>query len=151
MEALWAPKDNSVFDLVPALFEEQVSTIYQNHGSPLVSSNNFWTVYQILLADFRQVPYVAEMEHIFEEQQRLDPMKCEVDVQLIPGLKPLRNDHYLNGVDGEVYLGGVRDLVGKADEIQRGIDHVEDTVLEESGGGTRVFAELTSDEDEDKN
>ena len=79
-------------------------------------------------------------------------MKCEVNVPLIPGLKPLHNDHYLNGVDREVYLGGVPDLVGEVDEIQVGMDHVEDPVLEVPNSGTHhVFAELTSDEDEDSN
>lgn len=144
MEARWAPRDSNVFKLVPDLFQVQITALYENIGSPAVSSNNFWTVYQQLWDAFHQVPQDPDMQKILEEQREMDPMDCSIDIPLIPGLAPLRNNRYGHNF-GDVYMGGV-----PAEEL---IEQDLDTSGSEANGGVvisqgthRVFAEFSDEE-----
>ncbi|KAG2121119.1 hypothetical protein DEU56DRAFT_873841 [Suillus clintonianus] len=52
VEAIYAPPNHPVFDLVPPLFEQRAQYLYTSLGKPQVSSDSFWNVYQMLLAQF---------------------------------------------------------------------------------------------------
>lgn len=88
MEQEWAPPDDPVFQLVPPTFQEQVSELYANIGSPDISSLNFWEVYKKLLDAFHALPEDPSLEAAL-----LAAHEGEVlEVDIIPGLRDLRRD-----------------------------------------------------------
>jgi hypothetical protein len=118
MERDWCAPDLEVFKLVPDIFQLHIERIYQAIGSPAISSNNFWTVYSLLCNEFKKDDSVddPQMQEAFNRQQNLDPLQSPVDIPVLPGLAPLRNDRYLLGVDDDIYLGGAPEHVGFTDE-----------------------------------
>ncbi|KAG1834010.1 hypothetical protein DFJ58DRAFT_719387 [Suillus subalutaceus] len=52
VEAIYAPPDHPVSDLMPPSFEQRAQYLYTSLGKPQVSSDSFWNVYQMLLAQF---------------------------------------------------------------------------------------------------
>ena len=117
MERDWCPSDLEVFKLVPNVFQLHIERVYQATGSPAISSNNFWTVYSLLCEEFKKDACVGDpqMQEVFNTQQTLDPLQS-VEIPVLPGLAPLRNDRYLIGVDGDIYLGGAPEHMGFIDE-----------------------------------
>ena len=117
MERDWCPSDLEVFKLVPNVFQLHIERVYQAIGSPAISSNNFWTVYSLLCEEFKKDACVGDpqMQEVFNTQQTLDPLQS-VEIPVLPGLAPLRNDRYLIGVDGDIYLGGAPEHMGFIDE-----------------------------------
>jgi hypothetical protein len=118
MEREWCPPELEVFKLVPDVFQFHIERVYQAIGSPEISSNNFWTVYSLLCDEFKKDDCVddPQMHEAFQRQQNLDPLQSAVDIPVLPGLAPLRNDRYLLGVDGDIYLGGAPEHMGFTDE-----------------------------------
>ena len=45
VEAIYAPSEHPVFDLVPPTFEQHAQHLYASLGKPQVSSDFFWNVY----------------------------------------------------------------------------------------------------------
>jgi hypothetical protein len=118
MERDWCPSDLEVFKLVPDVFQVHIERVYQAIGSPAISSNNFWTVYSLLCDEFKKDACVGDpqMQEVFNTQQTLDPLQSAVEIPVLPDLAPLRNDRYLIGVDGDIYLGGAPEHMGFTDE-----------------------------------
>ena len=131
MERDWCPSDLEVFKLVPNVFQLHIERVYQAIGSPAISSNNFWTVYSLLCEEFKKDACVGDpqMQEVFNTQQTLDPLQS-VEIPVLPGLAPLRNDRYLLEVDDDIYLGGAPEHMGFTDE----------------NGGGRIFVNLSDDE-----
>ena len=47
-ERQWAPREDPVFELVPADCEEHISSVYARLGSPEVNFLSFWQVFNLL-------------------------------------------------------------------------------------------------------
>lgn len=118
MERDWCAPDLEVFKLVPDIFQLHIERVYQTIGSPAISSNNFWTVYALLCNEFKKDACVddLQMQEAFNGQQNFDPLQSPVNIPVLSGLAPLRNDRYLLGVDDDVYLGGAPEHMGFTDE-----------------------------------
>ena len=118
MERDWCAPDLEVFKLVPDIFQLHIERVYQTIGSPAISSNNFWTVYALLCNEFKKDACVddLQMQEGFNRQQNFDPLQSPVNIPVLSGLAPLRNDRYLLGVDDDVYLGGAPEHMGFTDE-----------------------------------
>ncbi|KIY66612.1 hypothetical protein CYLTODRAFT_411728 [Cylindrobasidium torrendii FP15055 ss-10] len=58
-EELYAPTDHATFEMVPPDFHETISKVYQNLGSPEVTRNNIWNIYEDILARLEQIPNAA--------------------------------------------------------------------------------------------
>lgn len=54
MEALYAPPDHAVFELVPPTFHEHISQVYVVIGEPEVNADTFWDIYLRLLRELRE-------------------------------------------------------------------------------------------------
>ena len=93
METQWA-SPGDVFQLVPSIFQDQVLDHYCSLGSPVISSNNIWTIYTSLLEKFESIPSSIAMAQVFELQKNIDPMACNLKVPLLPNLAPLHNNQY---------------------------------------------------------
>jgi hypothetical protein len=49
VEALYAPQDHPVFELVPCAFHECATELFVAIGGPKITIHNFWDVYLDLL------------------------------------------------------------------------------------------------------
>ncbi|KAH7905061.1 hypothetical protein BJ138DRAFT_1018219 [Hygrophoropsis aurantiaca] len=132
VEEKYAPSDHPVFDLVPPLFDQRANELYQAIGAPLVSSDNFWGVYQQLLSQFRSTttgcdPQMETLLRSSSEPDEDDPN----EIAILPDLKDLRLGANVVGPKGFQYLGGmknpptqglrgVKEWVAQAEETEPG-------------------------------
>jgi len=139
METRWASPGGDVFQLVPPIFQKQVSDCYNSLGSPVISSNNLWTAYSSLLQKFRSIPPSVAMDHILEFQKNIDPMSCNLEIPLLPNLAPLRNNRYF-----------IRTLDGGEPILPFDSGYVDEgpSVDIEFGGPHRVFVDFSEDDDD---
>ena len=96
-EQQWAPPTDPVFDLVPPLCEEHISSIYVQLGSPGVNFHSFWDVYN-------QVRDAVDSDFLFQSSigvpdEENEPEDSELDArQGPPGLQHLQSCEF--GKDG---------------------------------------------------
>jgi hypothetical protein len=85
MEALYAPPDHPVFELVPPGFHEHVSNAYSEIGQPKVNVDTFWEVYLSLRRQLceRRHEQVAEILSSYQLNLEEDPG----DVPLLPDMR----------------------------------------------------------------
>ncbi|KAH7904511.1 hypothetical protein BJ138DRAFT_1019057 [Hygrophoropsis aurantiaca] len=89
MEAKYAPPDHPVFELVPQTFRQRAEELYQVIGSPQVSSDTFWDVYQHLLAQFCSHIEDNTAMNTFLHSQHVDDANDDDEVALLSDLKEL--------------------------------------------------------------
>jgi hypothetical protein len=93
-------------------------------GQPLVSSNTFWAVYLQLIQGFRAFVGDPEMNMIVEEHRDTTIFIEQDEVEVISGLRELRNGDI---VVGEQDVGG---------DGQRGVPHIEYALFTDDEGST---------------
>ncbi|KAG1795371.1 uncharacterized protein HD556DRAFT_1213380, partial [Suillus plorans] len=94
VEAIYAPSDHPVFDLVPPSFEQRAQYLYTSLGNPQVSSDSFWNVYQMLLAQFLAIEGEDDLT-VLLSQGVTEPE--DDDVLLLPSLQDLPRNAGLVG------------------------------------------------------
>ncbi|KAG2345352.1 hypothetical protein BDR05DRAFT_975131 [Suillus weaverae] len=104
VEAIYAPSDHPVFDLVPPSFEQHAQYLYASLGKPQVSSDSFWNVYQMLLAQFQAIEGDEDLT-VLLSQGAMEP-EYE-DVPLLPSMQELPQNAGLVGPAGFQYIGGM--------------------------------------------
>jgi hypothetical protein len=104
VEAIYAPSDHPVFDLVPPSFEQRAQYLYASLGKPHVSSDSFWNVYQMLLARFQAIEGDEDLT-ILLSQGAVEPE--HEDVPLLPSMRELPQNAGLVGPAGFQYIGGM--------------------------------------------
>ena len=102
----WAPADHPVFQLVPPVIEEILSTIGEEMGRPVTSRDNFWLLYLSFLHRFTYYQQehpedenlqasLSSAREEADEEHETDPGRRNDVVPLLPGLRPLRLDSVL--------------------------------------------------------
>jgi hypothetical protein len=95
-------------------------------GQPAISSLTFWVVYVDLLAAFRALPSNPQMA---EALLRADEGR-EEDMELLPGLRELRNGDNVIDQHGYLYYGGLENPPPVDDASGSGEDEDEEAGLE---------------------
>ena len=120
MEALHAPPDHPVFELVPPAFHDYVSSAYSEIGKPNVNIDTFWEVYLNLLQrlDERHRGEVSEILTSYQANLEEEPD----NVPLLPNMEefrlgqPLdlgRNTHYIGGLESSVLPDSIQGRFGE--------------------------------------
>ncbi|KAJ7145459.1 hypothetical protein C8R46DRAFT_1199641 [Mycena filopes] len=110
----FAPRDNEVFELVPPDFHAIIAQIYVEIGEPPITRGTCWDVYRQLLDIDAEWGYaMAGDEHAN-------------DIDLTPGLQPLRNGDNVVGANGFYYMGGVNGGQGLDEEHSIQLDQMLD-------------------------
>ncbi|KAG2353943.1 hypothetical protein BDR07DRAFT_1173064, partial [Suillus spraguei] len=94
VEAIYAPPEHPVCDLVPPSFDQHAQYLYASLGKPQVSSDSFWNVYQMLLAQFQAIEGDDDLT-ILLSQGVVEPE--DEDVPLLPSLQDLPQNAGLVG------------------------------------------------------
>ncbi|KAG6872106.1 hypothetical protein C0993_000493, partial [Termitomyces sp. T159_Od127] len=123
IEHKWAPRNDSVFQLVSPAFEHQVVALYDNLGKPAVSSDTFWDIYADLLAAFQLLPHNPQLQAAFSNAD----LNLEDDVPLIAGLKDLCHGDAVGDL-GYHYYGGLAEPPVAENTI--GSDGYEDSYVD---------------------
>jgi hypothetical protein len=100
----WAPDDDPVFQLVPPLFQEIISSCYAAIGRPVVSFDTFWDIYLHLREAIEEGPV---SQQITTEIETHFASIHEENAQLhFPDLGELN--------DGRIQVGGAQLYEGKS-------------------------------------
>ncbi|GJE88520.1 hypothetical protein PsYK624_046030 [Phanerochaete sordida] len=66
-ELQWAPPDHPVFELVPPVFAEFISSVYAEMGSPTVEFESFWNIYLVMLTLAQQrLPFCPAVQAVLD-------------------------------------------------------------------------------------
>jgi hypothetical protein len=130
MQQEWAPLDDPVFQLTPTSFHNQADDHYTSLGRPALSRGTFWDVYKLLLACFRE----GHVDVSIEEQFNLANLGADQDMDLLPGLREMRN-------------GG--EVVGDGVALQE--DNYEADFTEDEEPDDAYAADFTDNEDPSRN
>lgn len=114
VEALYAPQDHPVFELVPQTFHERADNLYSAIGQPEITQETFWDVYLELLKRLRG-ERDEELANIISSHQELESTPPDEDMPLLPDMEPFRLGRPLNVGKDVNYIGGLDDSNGDID------------------------------------
>jgi hypothetical protein len=103
MEALYAPPDHPVFELVPPAFHEHVSNLYAAIGQPEVTIETFWDIFRNLLERLHE----GSDEHLTEIITHNDATHIHDDMPLMPDMEAFRLGRPLDLGPNTDYIGGL--------------------------------------------
>lgn len=131
MEALYAPPDHPVFQLVPPIFHERATELYLAIGQPELNIDTFWNVYRNLLNMLRGQRDDQLTNSLTSYEAEVD--SAPTDLPLLPNMEPFRLGRPLNIGGRSDYIGGI------------GTSNFEDVDDEVDG---REYAPLTPSDDQ---
>jgi hypothetical protein len=105
-----------------------------------VSSNTFWATYLQLLQEFRNQVDNAAVTQILNEHQEAVQFVDEETVQILPGLRELRNGDNVVGPYGDQYIGGNREpsiphpVTMDSGDLQSAVEYATFTDEDDSDG-----------------
>lgn len=105
MEALYAPPEHTVFELVPPAFHEHISQLYIEIGQPEVNVDTFWDIYLHLLRQLREGHDEQLTNILTSHQETLNQDSNEMP--LLPGLDAFRLGQPLQAGRHGSYMGGL--------------------------------------------
>ena len=106
VEALYAPQDHPVFELVPPTFHELANNLYSAIGQPEITHATFWDIYLELLKQLRN-RQDEEPTDIITTYRELESMQPDEDMALLPNMEPFRLGQPLNVGNDVSYIGGL--------------------------------------------
>jgi hypothetical protein len=112
---LYAPAEDSVFELVPPVFDNFAKVLYQSMGSPSVTSENVWDIYRELLFRFEHLDEAIECVEEWEIQLSLtDHDSDDEQYPMMEGQRDLLggSDSMNDSEGGDYYMGGVNNGMG---------------------------------------
>jgi hypothetical protein len=113
---LYAPKDHTIFQLVPPNFAVIINQLYCEIGQPPVTRQSCWDIYLQLLNCFHALDDVYNIPHGINEKWgyalTMARDNYAKEIELIPNLPPLHNGDSVIGPDGFYYMGGVNNGEG---------------------------------------
>jgi hypothetical protein len=121
VEAIYAPPDHPVFDLVPPSFDQRAQYLYASLGKPQVSSDSFWNMYQMLLAQFQAIEGDDDLT-VLLSQGVVEPE--DEDVPLLPSLQDFPQNAGLVGPAGFQYIEGMENPPTQALEDENQPEYV---------------------------
>ncbi|KAJ7177077.1 hypothetical protein C8R46DRAFT_1246406 [Mycena filopes] len=124
----FAPRDNEVFELVPPDFHAIIAQIYVEIGEPPITRGTCWDVYRQLLGAFRGLDATHDIPQDIDAEWGYAMAGDEHanDIDLTPGLQPLRNGDNVVGANGFYYMGGVNGGQGLDEEHSIQLDQMLD-------------------------
>jgi hypothetical protein len=130
---------------VPPPLGQRLKSLYEELGEPLVVYKTFWPIYLQLLNCFRNSPYVRELAPIIEANEETTRVVEEDHLELLPGLRELRNGANVVGPYGTTQDNAQTGSGLTADRRQHCTEDPE------TMGTTPPpeYAEFTDDEDSD--
>jgi len=132
MEALYAPPNHPVFELVPPLFHERVSQLYMATGEPEVTITTFWDIYLDLLKQLRD-GRDEQLSHVLDSHKETLNRNLE-DMPLLPGMDAFRLGQPLQPGRRGCYIGGLDDISIERALSKFGVEYAEFTTDEEGEG-----------------
>jgi hypothetical protein len=105
MEAVYAPQDHSVFELVPLAFHDRASDIYGAIGQPEITTGTFWATYLKLLERLRNGSDEVLTNILTSHQAGLE--QPDNDMPLLPDMEPFRLGRPLDIGKNVNYIGGL--------------------------------------------
>lgn len=148
MEALYAPPDHPVFELVPPAFHEHVSNLYAAIGRPEVTIETFWDIFCNLLECLHEVPkeQLTKITACYNatHEQDSDDMALLPDMDAFHPGQPLNlrpNANYIGGLDGSVFTnsteaGPVPEFADFTEEDET--DEEEEGDIDEEGSEANI-------------
>ena len=106
-EALYAPQDHSIFQLVPLAFHDRVSNLYAGIGQPDIKAETFWDIYRNLLNQLRDGSDAALTDILTHHQHQQSLAEPGNDMPLLPDMEPFRLGQPLDVGRNINYIGGV--------------------------------------------
>jgi len=106
VEALYAPKDHPVFELVPQTFHELADNLYSAIGQPEITHETFWDIYRELLRQLRN-GQDEELAGIISSHRELESTQPDEEMDLLPNMEPFRLGQPLNIGNNVSYIGGL--------------------------------------------
>lgn len=106
VEALYAPKDHPVFELVPQTFHELADNLYSAIGQPDITCETFWDIYLELLGQLRN-GQDEELAGIISSHRELESTQPDEDMALLPNMEPFCLGQPLNIGNNVSYIGGL--------------------------------------------
>jgi hypothetical protein len=137
MEAIYAPPDHPVFELVPLAFHDHVSEAYAAIGEPIVDIKTFWEVYLRLREQLRQPRHQSLAVEVLTYQDD------SVNIPLLPNMEYYRLQPLGLGLN----FGALPD--GTESEYYADFTTDEEADSADNAGSIRVFAEFTTDDESD--
>jgi len=104
-EAVYAPADDPVFELVPPVFDAVAKTLYGELGELPVSSDTLWTVYRQLLLKFCQRAHDAELESTLTQHRETMATIAKHQEPLMSNIDEMQSN--VMGPAGYQYVGGL--------------------------------------------
>jgi hypothetical protein len=83
VEAIYAPSDNEVFQLVPADFAHHVALVYEDVGHPVVTDETFWEVYALMRGRFLELADAVQQEEFETALRDQHSRAFEIDIELL--------------------------------------------------------------------
>lgn len=115
MEALYAPPDHLVFELVPAAFHDHISEAYSAIGEPNINMDTFWEVYLHLRQQLHE-PRHQSLTEVLTSYDHASNQYDSDDVPLLPNMEQFRLGQPLDLGRKGSYIGGL-DFDALPDEL----------------------------------
>ena len=113
VQQLYAPAKDSVFELVPPVFNNFANVLYQSMGSPSATSENVWDIYHELLFQFEHLDEAIDCVEEWEIQLSLtDHDSDDEQYPMMEGQWDLLGGYDSMNKGGDNYMGGVNNGMG---------------------------------------
>ena len=113
IEALYAPPDHPVFELVPQAFHKHVSNIYTAIGQLEVTVKTFWDIFRSLLDHLHEGPNEQLTEIITNHNATLEPGLD--NMPLLLNMEAFQLGQLLDLGANTNYIGGLEDPASNSD------------------------------------
>ena len=105
VEALYAPLDHAVFQLVPHTFHECADNLYTAIGQPEIMTKTFWDIYLDLLEQLHNGHDEELTDILSRHQPSMQP--DQVDMDLLLNMAPFHLGHPINVGVKVNYISGL--------------------------------------------
>jgi hypothetical protein len=105
MEAIYAPPNHPIFELVPPIFHQRVDRFYDEAGCPVITSDSFWDIYRGLRQRFEHGTD-DEFTAVLQANSDQETASNNDQMPVLPDMQPFRNGRPMG--HREQYIGGLR-------------------------------------------
>jgi hypothetical protein len=132
MEAIYAPPDHPIFELVPLIFHQRVDRFYNEAGSPVITSDTFWDVYRGLRLRFEHRSD-DEFTAVLQANSDRETASNDDQIPVLPDMQPFCNGQPVVG-HREQYIGGLHasSSTGDTTPAELGPEYADFTTDDES-------------------
>ena len=135
MEAIYAPPNHPIFELVPPIFHQRADHYYNETGCPTIMSDTFWDVYRGLRQCFNHGTD-DEFTAVLQANSDRETASNDDQMPVLPNMQPFRNGQQVAGHPGQ-YIGGLHasSSTGDTTPAELGPEYVDFTTDDDSEDG----------------